>query len=79
MTKLRKSIKIFSVNQMCCYQVLIEAFNIIKNVASDTLYKEWMHQDIRRYPLRGERQGEVKVFLVDHEECKGFTWYGAKL
>ena len=49
MTKAKKSIKIFSVNQMCCYQVLIEAFNIIKNVASDTLYKEWMHQDIRRY------------------------------
>ena len=73
MTKAKKSIKIFSVNQMCCYQVLIEAFNIIKNVASDTLYKEWMHQDIRRYPLRGERQGEVKVFLVDLEECKGFT------
>ena len=39
MTKLRNNIKIFSVNQMCCYQVLIEAFNIINNGSSDKIYQ----------------------------------------
>ena len=70
---------LFSVNQTCCYQVLMEAFNIINNGSSDKIYDKWMHQEVRKYPLRRERQGEVKVNIPDHEKCKGFTWYGAKL
>ena len=78
MTKLRENIKIFSVNQMCCYQVLIEAFNVIHHRSADTIYKKWMPQEVRKYPLRRDRQGEVKVIVPHHEKCKGFTWYGAK-
>ena len=38
-----------------------------------------MQQNVRKYHLRRERQGEVKVTIPNHERCKGFAWYGAKL
>ena len=79
MTKLRTDISMFSVNQMCCYQTLIEAFSIINFSSSGIILKKWMGQEERNYPVRRERMGEVKVQVPVHEKCKGFTWYGAKM
>ena len=69
----------FSVNQMCCYQVLIEAFNVINHGSSENIQKKWLNQEERNYPVRRERMGEVKVIVPDHIKCRGFTWYGAKM
>ena len=79
MTRLRTNIQMFSVNQMCCYQTLTEAFNIVNHGSSDIIHKKWITQEERNYPVRRDRMGEVKVHVPNHVKCRGFTWYGAKM
>ena len=71
--KLRNSIKIFSVNQMVCYHVLLEAFNVVNNGSSDIIQKKWRPNEPRNYPMRRERKVEVKVNVPAHVSCQGFT------
>ena len=69
----------FSVNQMCCYQVLTEAYNVINHGSSDQIRKKWMPTENRSYPIRRERMGEVNIIVPAHTKCQGFTLYGAKM
>ena len=78
MEKLRESIQMFSVNQMVCYHVLLEAFNIINNGSSEVIQEKW-RMETRNYPLRRNRVKEVKVIMPEHTKCQGFTLYGAKM
>ena len=73
MEKLRNSIKMFSVNQMVCYHVLLEAFNVVNNGSSDIIQKKWRPNEPRNYPMRRERKVEVKVHVPAHVSCQGFT------
>ena len=79
MTTLRNNIKMFSVNQMVCYHVLLEAFNVINHGSSEIIQRKWKPNESRNYPVRRERKEEVKVHVPAHVSCQGFTWYGAKL
>ena len=79
MEKLRNSINMFSVNQIVCYHVLLEAFNIINHGSSENIQKKWRPNETRNYPLRRERREEVKILVPAHVSCQGFTLYGAKM
>ena len=63
----------FSVNQMVCYHVLLEAFNVVNNGSSDSIQKKWRPNEPRNYPMRRERKVEVKVNVPAHVSCQGFT------
>ena len=79
MTRLRTNINMFSINQLTCYHVLLEAFNIVHYGSSDVILKKWLPQEERCYPLREKRRKDVKVIVPDHVSCRGFAWYGAKM
>ena len=79
MTNLRTNIKMFSINQLTCYHVLLEAFKVINYESSDIILKKWLPKEERHYPFSEKRQKEVKVVVPDHVSCRGFAWYGAKM
>ena len=77
MEKLRTKIEMFSVNQLNCYHVLVEAFNVINHGSSNKIQEKWMPNNEKSYSNR--REHNVKVPRVDHVKCEGFTLYGAKM
>ena len=77
MTKLREELKIMSVNQMSCYHVAIEMYNIINNASSDSLQRK-MRIEQRGYNLRSLEDGKVKVPEKGKKSCTGFSHYGPK-
>ena len=77
MEKLRKSIQMFSVNQMNIYHVLIEAFNVINFGSSEKIQEKWLNQNERLYSNR--RQNDIQIPRVKHVKCQGFSWHAAKL
>ena len=79
MTTLRSNIQMFSINQLTCYHVLLEAYNVINYGSSDVILKKWCPQEKRHYPIRSNRMEDVKVVVPDHITCRGFAWYGAKM
>ena len=62
MEKLRNSIKMFSVNQMNIYHVLLEAFNVINNGSAEKIQEKWMPGIEKHYSNR--REFDVKVHNV---------------
>ena len=77
MEKLRTKIGMFSVNQLNCYHVLIEAFNVIRYGSSKTIQDKWTLNSGNPYSNR--RIHNVKVPRVNHVKYQGFSWYGAKM
>ena len=77
MEKLRNEIGMFSINQLNCYHVLLEAFNIKHFGSSEKIQEKWVPENQRLYSNR--RLHDVKVPKVDHVRCQGFSWYAAKL
>ena len=78
MKKLREEMKIMSVNQMSCYHVAIEMYNIINNASSDSLQRK-VRIEQRGYNLRSLEDGRVKVPEKGKKSCTGFSYYGPKL
>ena len=79
MSRLRERIQMFSINQMVCYHVLLEAYNVINNGSSEVIQSKWMQKDSRHHLRRRDRKEDVKVYVPEHVKCRGFTWYGAKM
>ena len=77
MEKLRNEIGMFRINQLNCYHVLLEAFNIKHFGSSEKIQKKWVPENQRLYSNR--RLHDVKVPKVDHVRDQGFSWYAAKL
>ena len=77
MDNLREKIGMFSVNQINCYHVLLEAFNVIHFGSSEKIQEKWLKRNNDAYSNR--RSHNVEVPRVEHERCKGFAWYGAKM
>ena len=77
MEELRGKIGMFSVNQMNCYHVLIEAFNVIHFGSAEKIQEKWKPMNERIYSDR--RKLDVRVPIFHHVRCKGFSWYGAKM
>ena len=77
MERLRENIKMFSINQMNCYHVLLEAFNVIRNGSSERIREKWLSNKNNRYSNR--RPNDVVVPRVEHVTCQGFSWHAAKM
>ena len=78
MEKTRHQLKILSVNQLSCYHVAIEMFNIMNHKSSETLYEE-MKVAPKGYSLRGIEDGKVQVPEKGKKSCNGFHYIGPKL
>ena len=78
MEKTRHQLKIMSVNQLSCYHVAIEMYNIINYKSSDSLHEE-MKLVPRGYNLRGLEEGKVQVPEKGKKSCNGFHYIGPKL
>ena len=70
--------KIMSVNQLSCYHVAIEMYNIINHKSSETLHEE-IKIVPRGYNLRGLEDGKVQVPEKVKKSCNGFHYIGPKL
>ena len=77
MEKLRNEIGMFSINQLNCYHVLLEAFNIKHFGSSEKIQEKWVPENQRPYSNR--RLHDLKVPKVDHVRSQGFSWYAAKM
>ena len=61
MQRLRESISMFSVNQMNCYHVLLEAHNVVKNGSSNIIQEKWTHKSKQNeYCLKSKTNQETK-------------------
>ena len=78
MKTLRESMKIMSVNQISCYHVGIEMFNIINHASSKSI-QENLKIEERGYSLRRMKDGQVKVPEKGKKSCIGFSYTGPKL
>ena len=78
MKGLREKLKIMSVNQLSCYHVAIEMFNIVNNASSDSLQRK-MTIEPKGYQLRSLEDGQVKVPEKGKKSCQGFSYNGPKL
>ena len=78
MERLRKELKMMSVNQLSCYHTAIEMFNVINNNSSASLHEEFI-QVPKGYSLRGLEDGTVQVPEKGKKSCNGFHYIGPKL
>ena len=78
MQKLREELKIMSINQLSCYHVAMEMYNIINHSSSDLLHEEFKVEQ-SRYNLRCHEDGTVKVPEKMKKSCTGFSYIGPKL
>ena len=79
MAHVRKELKMMSINQMCVYHTLIEAYNVIRNSSSEEIKMKWSKKHESKYSLRSE----MKSFQIIPEKpmarCTGFSYHGSKL
>lgn len=52
MQYIREKIGMMSINQMAVYHTLLEAFNIVRNSASDQIQTKWLSDQEKNYELR---------------------------
>ena len=41
MENIRKKVKMMSINQMCVYHTILEAYNVIRNSSSECIKRKW--------------------------------------
>ena len=78
MQKLREERRIMSVNQISCYHVAIEMFNIIHKGSSKSI-QDNLKIEHTGYPLRSMEDGQVKESFRGKKSCTGFSYDGPKL
>ena len=78
MQKLREEHKIMSINQLSIYHVAMDMFGIINNSSSDFLHEEFKIEK-KRYELRCNDDGQVRVPDKMKKSCTGFGYIGPKL
>ena len=76
MQKTRNKIKMFSVNQMCIYHTLLEAFNVFRYKSSELIQTKWEKTE-KNYKFRS--MNDLKVPKKTSEKCTGFSYTGSKL
>ena len=79
MQHIREKIQMMSVNQMAIYHTLLEAFNIIRNSASEQIQSKWIKVQKNEYTLRSSNNSDLKVPEKPKAKCMNFTYYGSKL
>ena len=61
MQHIRKKIQMMSVNQMCVYHTILEAFNVIRNSSSESIKMKWEHKNENKYSLRSEKTNDQQI------------------
>ena len=79
MQEVREKNKMMSVNQMCIYHILIEAYNVIRNSSSKQNKIKWSNKQENKYSLRSETNHDQKIPEKPIPKCTGFSYTGAKL
>ena len=75
----REQLNMMSVNQIAVYHTLLEAYNIMRNSASEQIKLKWTEISENKYPLRSTVKNDLKVPKKPSPRCLGFTYNGAKL
>ena len=75
----REKLKMMSINQMAVYNTLIEAFNIVRNSASEQIQAKWIDNVEKKYTLRSSAKNDIKVPEKPKTKCSGFTYHASKL
>ena len=80
MSKLRSEMGVFSINQLACYHVLVEAFNIVNHKSVEELHSRMVPGENRiDRTTRSITRGDLKVPKKPKEKCLGFSWTAPKL
>ena len=78
MKKVREKFRFMSVNQLCIYHTLLEAYSIMKKTASEQIQTKWTNIH-RNYLLRSSTGKELKVPDKPRNNCTGFSYHAPKL
>ena len=79
MQYIREKIGMMSINQMAVYHTLLEAFNTIRNSASDQIQIKWLSDQEKKYELRSKTKNDLIVPEKPRSKCIGFTYNASKL
>ena len=79
MSNIRKKFQMMSVNQICVFHKLQEAYNIMRNSVSEKIQRKWTINRENKYTLRSVTRNELKVPEKPMPKCLGFTYNGSKL
>ena len=79
MENIRQKVKMMSINQMCVYHTILEAYNVIRNSSSECIKRKWEYKHGNRYLLRSESTNDLTIPVKPISKCVGFTYNGAKL
>ena len=74
MKNVREKIKMMSVNQIAFYQVLLEAYNIMRHSSSEQMHKKWTNIGEKKHSLRNITNNDLKVQEKPSLKCMGFTY-----
>ena len=82
--ELRKKTGTLSVNQLCCYHILIEAYSILTNKSSEFIHNKWKGDPAKQVRApRSEHLNKyihtVKVPMKQTPNKNGFLYFGAEL
>ena len=77
MQRLREKIKMFSVNKMCVYHTILEAYNVVKNSSSQKIKLKWEKKHETNYSLRSEAKNDKRI--LKKTKITNFSYFGAKL
>ena len=79
MEHVRNELKMMSINQMCVYHTLIEAYNVIRNSSSEEIKMKWSKKHENKYSLRSEMKNFQTIPEKPMTRCIGFSYHGSKL
>ena len=69
MDSLRAAQKMLSVNQIACYHILLETFNILVKNSSPQIKEKIKHRENTRYDMRSNEKGDLNVIEKPKKSC----------
>ena len=79
MQKLREQMGILSVNQLACYHILLETFNILNKNSSPQIEHKIKPKSNNYIHTRSSERKDLNVINKPKKNCIGFTYISAKL
>ena len=68
-----------AVNQLACYHVLLETFNILKKNSSPQIEAKIRPKESVNYHMRSFKKGDLTIIEKPKKNSLGFTYISAKL
>ena len=79
MQHLREKMGILSVNQLACYHILLETFNILNKNSSPQIEHKIKPKSNNYIHTRSSERKDLNVINKPKKNCIGFTYISAKL